>query len=321
MRWTPLAFAAALAISSMAQTVSAGPVLPITKASDHPLAGQVIKTATGRALDPAGLLAALAGADVVVLGEVHDNAEHHMAQAWLVSELAPAALAFEMIPRGMEGVLERLRAEGAPLAVIGAALEWESRGWPDWGLYAPILAAAPDAPITGGELGREASALAMREGAEAAARRGIGAAARLYRLDRPFDSETQAAAVAQQVAAHCDAIPEHVGERMVEAQRLRDAAFADAVLRARALGEDGLVALIAGSGHARIDRGAPLFLNKARPDLSVVSLAMVEAREGAYDWRGYAQGPGDAAPVFDFVWFTAPAVREDPCEAFLRSRR
>lgn len=319
MRLTLFAFAAALAAWPLPG--AAGPRLPITEASDHPLAGTVIKTATGEAIDPAALVVALKAADVSVLGEVHDNVEHHIAQAWLVAETAPAGLAFEMIPRAMEDMLARLRAEGAPLAVIGAALEWEARGWPDWGLYAPILDAAPDAAITGGELGRAASGHAMQQGAAAAARRDIGAAARLYRLDRPFDAETQAAAVAQQVAAHCDAIPEHVAERMVEAQRLRDAAFADAALRARALGDDGPVALIAGSGHARLDRGAPLFLNTARPDLVVVSLAMVEARDGAEDWRAYAQGPDAPAPVFDYLWFTAPAAREDPCEAFLRSRR
>jgi uncharacterized iron-regulated protein len=322
MRRTPsVLLAACLAAGPFGSgPLSAAPRLPITENSDHPLAGVVIETATGRALDADALVAALRGADVMVLGEVHDNAEHHMAQAWLVSELRPAALAFEMVPRAMEPTLARLRADAAPLAVIGAALEWEARGWPDWGLYAPIFAAAPDAPVTGGELGREASGLAMHAGAEAAAARTIGAAARLYRLDRPFDEATQAAAVAEQVSAHCGAIPEEAATRMVEAQRLRDAAFADAALRARALGDDGPVALIAGSGHARIDRGAPLFLNAARPDLVVVSVAMTETAEEAEDWRAYAQGEGDAAPVFDYVWFTAPAAREDPCEAFLRGR-
>jgi uncharacterized iron-regulated protein len=101
---------------------------------------------------------------------------------------------------------------------------------------------------------------------------------------------------------------------MVEAQRLRDAAFAAAVLRARAMGGDGRVTMIAGSGHARRDRGVPASLAQAAPDLSVASLAMVELRE-AEDWSAYAAGYD-----VDYLWLTAAAEREDPCEAFLRNR-
>jgi hypothetical protein len=154
----------------------------------------------------------------------------------------------------------------------------------------------------------------MRQGAAAAARTVIGAAGARYGLDAPLAPAELAAATAEQVAAHCGAIPEPVAAMMVEAQRLRDAAFADAALRARALG-DGAVAVIAGAGHARADRGVPAALRVAEPGLRVASLALVEVTAGEADWRAYA-AEGDGPPLFDYLWFTAPHPRPDPCAAF-----
>jgi uncharacterized iron-regulated protein len=262
-------------------------------------------------------VARLRGADVVVLGEVHDNPAHHAGQAEIVAAAGPAALTFEMVPPQAEPMLARLRAERAPAAVLGAALRWEEMGWPDFAMYAPIFEAAPDAEVTGGAVDGGAMRLAMEQGAAAAAADALGYAARRYRLDVAYTPDVQAQAVQEQISAHCDAIPETVAARMVEAQRLRDAAFADAVLRARALAGGGQVALIAGSGHARVDRGVPWFLEAALPGISVVSVAFLEVQAQATDWQDYVDR---SAPRYDYLVFTEAAEREDPCIAFRRNR-
>lgn len=288
-------------------------------ASAHPLQGRIVETASGEVLgDAASLVARLQGADVVILGEVHDNPAHHEHQADIVTALAPAALAFEMVAPGDEAMLARLRRERAPAAVLGAALRWEERGWPDFAMYAPIFSGAAGAEVTGGAVEPGILALAMEEGAAVAGRTALGASVVRYGLDGDLDQAVLSEAVAEQVRAHCDAIPEALAERMVAAQRVRDAAFADAVLRARALADGGQVVLIAGKGHARIDRGVPALVERAAPALQVVALAFVELREGIEDWRAYA-GAGPA-PLYDYLWFTDPAEREDPCIAFRRSR-
>ncbi len=319
---------ASLAVAlTLALQARAEPAMPATDAEAHALAGRIVATADGATLEgPQALAEALARADVAILGETHDNAEHHAAQAWLVSQIAPSGLAFEMIPQSSESALATLRAQGADRAEMERALQWRARGWPDFAMYAPILDAAPRAAVTGGAVDRDAAGVAMREGAERAARRAIGAAGARYGLDAQLSAAQLEQATREQVAAHCDAIPESVAQRMVEAQRLRDAAFADAVLRARALGaveadpdRPPRVALIAGSGHARKDRGAPAALRVARPDLSTLSLAMVEVVEETQDWRAYVEGP-EGAPLYDFVWFTARAERDDPCAAFRAQR-
>ncbi len=312
-----VAYAAAAALT--AAGALAAPQMPRTAADAHPLAGRVFDVRAGVEIDAPALAERLAAADVAILGEVHDNAEHHIAQTWLVERMAPGGIAVEMLPPEVEGRFARLRAAGADRTAVGAALEWEQRGWPDWALYAPIFEAAPQAEITGGAVSREALRRAAQAGAAAAAREALGAAAALYGLDDPLDPATRAEAAREQVAAHCDAIPESAAGGMIEAQRLRDAAFADAALRARALGGDAPVAMIAGYGHARIDRGAPASLAAADPGLAVVALAMLEVRPGIEDWRAYA-GPEGRAPLYDYLWFTAGEPREDPCIAFREMR-
>lgn len=302
-----LGFAGACAAAGAA----AAPATPRTDASPHPLAGTIIDVGAERALPgPSALAVSLAEADVAVLGETHDNAEHHAAQAWLVAAMGASGLAFEMIPPEAEAALARLRGEGADRETLAAALDWAASGWPDFALYAPILEAAPAAPVAGGAVARETLSQAATGGAAAAA----PPLAR-FGLQTPLAPEAAEAAAAEQVAAHCDAIPLEAARSMVEAQRLRDAAFAEAASRALDAAGRGPVALIAGRGHARRDRGVPAALAAARPELESLSVALLETDE-AEDWRAYAY---DAAgePLYDYVWFFAPAEREDPCLAFL----
>jgi hypothetical protein len=98
----------------------------------------------------ADLIAAARDVDIVVLGEVHDNPEHHRNQAAVVAALQPGALVFEMIPQASEDDVNRLRAGGASRDEIAEALAWDESGWPDFAGYAEILEAAPEARIFGG---------------------------------------------------------------------------------------------------------------------------------------------------------------------------
>ncbi|MFN3614878.1 MAG: ChaN family lipoprotein, partial [Rubrimonas sp.] len=141
---------AAAAAALAAGWAAAAPEMAATDAADHPLAGAIVATADGARLTPAELAAALAAADVAILGEVHDNPDHHAAQAWLVARMAPDALAFEMLPPSVEAPLARARAAGADQQALAQATGWADLGWPDFAMYAPIFLAAPDVPVTGG---------------------------------------------------------------------------------------------------------------------------------------------------------------------------
>ncbi|PKP83969.1 MAG: hypothetical protein CVT80_10830 [Alphaproteobacteria bacterium HGW-Alphaproteobacteria-2] len=161
-------------------------------------------------------LEALPRADAVLLGEVHDNPAHHANQARAAAALQPRAIVFEMLtPDQAARVTAENRDDAAALA---EAVGWEGSGWPDFALYHPIITAAPGAAILGGALPRET----VRRAFETDAATVFGAEAARYGLDRALPEAEQAAREAEQMAAHCDALPEAMLPGMVAAQRLRD---------------------------------------------------------------------------------------------------
>jgi uncharacterized iron-regulated protein len=252
------------------------------------------------------LVSRLGEADVIIIGELHDNAAHHLTQAWLVGQIKPAGIAFEMIPEASEeGVAVFLENGGVP-GEIGPAIGWERIGWPDWDIYRPIFEAWTPEVYTGGAPGRATARKAIRQGAAKV----MEDSRFVPVLQTALDAETQSAMEDEMVASHCGHLPKSAAPGMVEAQRLRDASFAAAVLRARAAG-DGQTVLITGNGHARTDRGVPEYLAEVAPELKVVSVGLLESDIDPTRLDGDFAGQ-----PFDYVWFTRPADRDDPCAVF-----
>jgi uncharacterized iron-regulated protein len=82
----------------------------------------------------------------------------------------------------------------------------------------------------------------------------------------------------------------------------------DAMLRASAGGHPAW--LVAGNGHVRRDYGVPRMLTVLEPGKKVVVVGFLEREpDGAL--------PSEAErAVYDVVWITERAEREDPCKAF-----
>ena len=239
------------------------------------------------------------GADIFVLGEIHDNPAHHAEQARLVAAIGPGAIVWEMLlPAQIAGAATVDRADAAEL---GRALGWAEAGWPDFAMYHPIFLAGGDALHIGGAVARDGLRRAMSDGALAAygpPGPHFDAAVALA----PLPEADRLAREAEQAQAHCGALPETMLPGMVEAQRLRDAMMSSVALRALDEGH-GPIVIITGTGHARADVGIPAMIRAARPDVAVWTLGQLES------------DPGDAAP-FDAVNVTAAASRGDPCAAF-----
>ncbi|MFP7674208.1 ChaN family lipoprotein [Marivita sp. S0852] len=237
------------------------------------------------------------GADVVFLGELHDNPGHHARQATYVAEMEPTALVFEMLTQAQADlVTPEVIADEAALEDL---LDWNESGWPDFSMYYPIFAAAPDAAVYGAAVPRDAARAAMQNGVIS----GFRGDAALYGLSTALPEAEQDTREALQFAAHCDAIPEEMLPVMVDIQRLRDAELAYSALTA--LEQYGApVAVITGNGHARRDWGAPVYVTAAAPDVEIVSLGQGET------------GVGEPDGVFDHVEISPAAERGDPCDAF-----
>lgn len=236
----------------------------------------------------------LARRQVVILGEVHDNETHHLNQARAIRAITPAALVFEMLtPEQAASVTTANRGDADRLA---DALGWAGSGWPDFALYWPVFAAAEGAAIFGGNLAHDKVRRAIEDGAAAV----FGPGAAQFGLDQALPEAEQALREAGQARAHCNALPEHLLAGMVEAQRLRDAALAKAVLNALEMSGPPVV-VITGNGHARRDWGIPAVL--ALADIEVLSIAQFEV------------SAPDNSP-FDHYLLTDTAERDDPCEMF-----
>ncbi len=236
-------------------------------------------------------------ADVLFIGEQHDNTTHHVRQAAWVEELKPSALVFEMLTSEQAGLVTSENRNDA--TALENALNWNASGWPDFSMYHPIFIAAPEADIYGAAVPRGKLRAMMGSNLDEV----IGTdAVQMFDLDTPLPADQQLEREALQRTAHCNALPEDLLPRMVSVQRVRDAALAQTALYALQK-TGGPVVVITGNGHAREDWGAPFLLRLADATVDVFSIGQGEA----------GQVPDGG---FGFV-ADGPAVdRGDPCDAF-----
>ncbi|MBM2293667.1 ChaN family lipoprotein [Sulfitobacter pseudonitzschiae] len=233
-------------------------------------------------------------ADIVIVGEVHDNPAHHTAQAVVVAQVQPKAIVWEMLQPAQAGLVTPELIENAD--AMAERLGWAEAGWPDFSMYHPIFAAAPDAISYGAAVPRELAQAVMQEPLGAA----FDAAA-AYGLDRDLSDANQIAREDLQRVAHCDALPKELLPAMVKVQRLRDATLAQAAVKALA-DTGGPVVVITGNGHARKDWGVPSYLAQVAPKARVWSIG--QAEDGNVPDGG-----------FDVVWDAPAQDRPDPCAA------
>jgi uncharacterized iron-regulated protein len=276
----------------------------------HPLVGKIWDRRGERFIDAAALIQRLRGARFVLLGERHDNPDHHRLQARVLALLTDAGeapgLVLEMLDREQQAAIDAYLATPKPTAIgFGAALNWQDSGWPPFAQYQPIfeLALSRRLKIAGGNITHETARALVKQGFSALP----AARVQELRLDQPFP-EPLAAALAEELRiSHCGQLPESLLAPMALAQHTRDAQMARVMMDP---GFSGAVVLIAGAGHARQDRGVPYYLRLAEPHADIASIAFREVTRGNRDPRG-----GDTA-AYDYVWFTPRVDDEDPCAAF-----
>lgn len=252
-------------------------------------------------------LSAMRSANVVMIGEVHDNPGHHKLQACLIALLskdAKPALVWEHItPDQSEALQAFLKQDQRTPAGLGEALGWDKTGWPSWSMFTPIadIALSRGLPMYAGNV--------TRGDIRAVARKGVGALAEDRRqnlgLATGLPDALQNDLLKELVASHCDLIPASAFGTMADAQRFRDAQLATVLAKARAT--HGAAILIAGNGHVRHDRGVPWHLKRLDRGVRIFTVSMAETGRG-----------GSGVPT-DAVLTAAAPEREDPCVA-MRAR-
>lgn len=246
----------------------------------------ILVGAAASAAEPAVPDEMLTEADVLILGEVHDDPVHHRVQARTLERMAALGIApmvvFEMIPTDLQEALDdhldRVREGTDGMAEV---LLWRERGWADFELYRPVFQAALDSDlrVLAGDLPAIAADAVRAKGAA-----GLASFDQVkYGLDLPLPAAVADDLRAVLVASHCEPPVEAALPIMLDVQRARDGSMAEAVRKAA---QRGPVVLIAGEGHARKDWGVPAVLARSAPHLRVVSVALgtgIGTGEGRYD--------------------------------------
>lgn len=260
-----------------------------------PGVGQIIDLRNGQALTPAQLVAQLAAAPQVLVGERHDNPDHHALQLWLLQALAnqreQGSLLLEMLTPSQQAQVDAVRprvARGDAPADLPAALSWE-KGW-DWSLYGPVVryALAQPYPLRAANLDR-----AEVMGIYRAVPSLEGAAARAPAV--------RDALLAQIRTSHCDLLPASQLPAMLAVQQQRDLRMAQAL---QAAPTPSL--LFAGAFHVRRDLGAPLHLRDLGQPADERVLILAEA------------GKPVTAAMADYVWYTPGVAEQDLCAQLRR---
>ena len=251
----------------------------------HPLVGKRYKIDTQTLVTESELVASVRAMPYILLGEKHDNADHHIAHARLIAALPkPGAVVLEMLRRDqVSGVRDLASEEG-----FRAATKWDKSGWPDYEMYAPLIKAIFKQSLrpSAGPPPRRELIGSMSNGESL--RRSLPETS-LSRLSKDIDT------------AHCGHLNEKLNQVMVGAQIFKDQVMAHE-LRSQAGFKQGV--LVAGNGHIRKDYGVPMFLK------GTVSVAFMEVQNNKTDLSDYEVEP------YDYVVFTPRVDDQDPCERF-----
>jgi uncharacterized iron-regulated protein len=280
----------------------------------HPLVGKVWDVRARGFVSVAEVVERAAAARFVLLGERHDNPDHHRLQARILEGLLEAGrrptVVLEMLELEQQASVDQYLARpDATAAGFGAALSWQATSWPPFVEYQPIfeVALAAKLKIAAGNLAHATARRLVKEGTSALPAERVQA----LRLAEPFPEPLAASLADELRTSHCGHLPEHLLGPMALAQHARDAQMASVMLTTGA--SDGAV-LIAGAGHTRQDRGAPYYLKLAAPAVTSLSIAMQEVAHGVEAAQAYGSEP----QAFDYVWFTPRGSDEDPCAAFTK---
>lgn len=278
---------------------------------EHPLVGTRWDLHTREPVAFDAMVAELAAARFVLLGEKHDNPDHHRLEARVIGALAERGehpgVAFEMLRRSLAPELARAKTVADVRAV------WRQGGWGDWEGYRPVVEAAlaGGGPLAAADLSRDEQHALGRGGAAAlsAQRR------QALDLDTPLPDERRRAFAKEIRDSHCGHAPEAEIPHMIDVQRARDAQLARALV---ALAQRAVpAALVTGAEHARRDRGVPTHLTVFAPHGRVVSVLLAEVDPDARDLASDLEKRFGAGVVpFDYVWFTPRVDALDPCEKF-----
>jgi uncharacterized iron-regulated protein len=252
-----------------------------------PVNERILDLQSGQALSSRALVERLAQATRVVVGEQHDNRDHHILQRWLLQALAEqraqGSLLLEMLTPQQQPKVDAVRQLPALPKDLPGALDW-SPGW-DWDLYGPVVefALLQPYPMLAANLDRTEIQRIYRQ-------------MPLVEGERSNSSVVKEKLLGQIRESHCGLLPESQMPAMLAVQQQRDRRMAEQLLKAPTP-----ALLFAGASHGRKDVGVPLHVRDLAANEAPVVLMLAE------------EGSDVTSAMADYVWYTPATPPQDYC--------
>lgn len=261
---------------------------------EHAELGQIRELASGQSLSPQQLVERLAAAPRVLVGERHDNPDHHALQLWLSRELAAqraqGSVLLEMLNPDQQARVTQAQARSrvGQLGDPFQTLAWQA-GW-DWSLYGPLVLheLRQPYPLLAANLDRGEILQIYQQRPALQGRASTASAVQAKLLEDIRES-------------HCGLLPDSQLPAMLAVQQQRDRRMAERLLAA-----PQPAMLLAGAFHVRKDLGVPLHLADLGAGQGNAVLVLAEV--------GRPVAPGSA----DYVWYTTAMPTQDHCARLRR---
>lgn len=265
--------------------------------------GNLARDVTSKhALSKSDFLKRLENADLILLGETHDNRTHHLLEIMITQHLITTdwlkQLSLEMLTPQQKANANQIyhlnHNQALPynltLDELKTAFLWSDYGWP-WEDYYQVLAAAQThaIPIEPANINKQ-QIMSIYQGADTSV------------ALKPNATQT-AALIDSIVDSHCGQIDKKQAVPMVNIQLAKDQAMANSLSK-KTTG----ALLIAGAFHVRKDLSVPLHLQSTNSSKNILVIGMVEKTD--------EEMTEDFSSRYDIVIFTQPQKRDDPCDVF-----
>ncbi len=124
------------------------PLTSVEGVTRHFMVGQIVHIETGEPLSFERFIEQLESRDLVFIGEVHDNPEHHLIQVQILQSLmarqGPLTVAMEFFQKPQQAIVDRYLAGKSTESEFLEEVNWKKQWSFDYSFYRPLILAVKE---------------------------------------------------------------------------------------------------------------------------------------------------------------------------------
>ncbi|OGG96755.1 MAG: hypothetical protein A2527_04155 [Candidatus Lambdaproteobacteria bacterium RIFOXYD2_FULL_50_16] len=289
-----------------------------TSRPPDPLIGQT--TYLGEVQSETRLFAEIDQAQIILIGETHDNPVHHQFQRQVLKRLGPKkpVLTIELFAQEQTSMLMLYATgKGDWSNDLRKGLNWESQDNELWQAYLGLIEEARllKLELAGIDLDRALIRRLTKLGRQ-----------NLTPLEQaqlpPVTSSSDAykqLMYANFTADHCGWSDPELLEKLYQVWQIRNEVMAENLARLHRAHPERPIVVALGAGHIQYGQAVLARLKSKLPGVKMFALAMQEVDREARPLAEYYEPKVDFGPPFEWLQFTHRTRWEDPCETFKSS--